>query len=505
MKQSRKLPLTYYNWVTMTGAYIASISLLLILLFLAVNLLFDMAPNPYLGIFLFLVMPAFLVFGLILIPIGAMRVRRRIKRGDDTGRPPSFKIDFSVPSHRRAVRITALSLAVLLFVGTVGAYQMYHFSESVTFCGKTCHGVMKPEYTAYQHSPHARVACAECHIGGGASWWAKSKISGAYQVYAVLTNNYPKPIPTPIQNLRPAQETCEQCHWPEKFYGAQQKRFNHFMYDEENTSWPIDLLLRTGGGDVRSGQNHGIHWHMNVGYDVEYIARDEKRQEIAWIRMKERKTGRALVYEDSETPLTEEERDSLPVRTMDCMDCHNRPSHIYNSPDNAIDLALSTDRIDASLPNIKSVAVAVMDKEYATDSDAHDSIASAITDYYAMKFPEILKSGRDTLQKTIATVQDAFSQNIFPEMKVRWDVYPNNLGHFASPGCFRCHNDRLVATTGETMATECTTCHSILSQGSGELAEVADSPEGLEFRHPEDIDEEWRETPCSDCHTGVQP
>ncbi len=489
----------------MTGVYIASVSLVLILLFLAVNLLFDMAPNPYLGIILYLVMPMFLVFGLILIPIGAVRTRRRIKRGDDSGKPPSFKIDFSIPSHRRTVRIGVLALALLLFVGSVGGYQMYHFSESVTFCGKTCHGVMKPEYTAYQHSPHARVPCAECHIGGGASWWAKSKISGAYQVYAVLTDRVPRPIPTPIRNLRPAQETCEQCHWPQKFYGAQQKQFNHFKYDEENTSWPINLLLKTGGGDARSGQNHGIHWHMNVGYDVEYIARDEQRQDIAWVKVRERDNGRSLIYEDSENPLTPEERDSLSVRRMDCMDCHNRPSHIYKSPDKAIDLALSTGRIDATLPNIKSVAVAVMDKEYTTESEALDSIATGIADYYAVESPKILKQRSAEVQKAIATVQDAFSQNIFPEMKVRWDVYPNNLGHFSSPGCFRCHNERLVATTGESMATECTTCHSILSQGSGDDVEVANSPKGLEFKHPEDIDEEWRETPCSDCHSGVQP
>ncbi len=505
MKHSRKLPTTYYNWLTMTGAYISSVTLLLILLFLGVNILFDIAPNPYLGIILFLVLPIILVMGLILIPIGVMRTRRRIKSGEDSGHPPSLKVDFGKPSHRRAVQVVGFSTIILLFVGTVGGYQVYHYSESVAFCGTTCHKVMKPEYVAYQNSPHARVACASCHIGDGADWWAKSKISGAYQVYAVLTDNFPTPIPTPIANLRPAQETCEKCHWPQKFYGAQQKRFNHFKYDEENTSWPIDILLKTGGGDERTGQNHGIHWHMNVGNDVEFVSRDSRHDDIAWIRVRERKSGRSLVYEDSENPMTAEERDTLSVRTMDCMDCHNRPSHVYNSPDAAIDLALSTGKIDRSLPNIKSVAVSVMDKEYLTESEAHDSIASAITDYYAVEYPEALEKQGAAIEEAIATVQYVFSQNIFPEMKVRWDVYPSNLGHFTSPGCFRCHNDRLVATTGQSMATECTTCHSILSQGSGEFAEVANTPLGLDFKHPEDIDEEWRETPCSDCHTGVQP
>ncbi len=505
MNRSRKLPTTYYNWLTMTGAYVSSVSLMLILLFWAVNLIFDFAPNPYLGIVLFLVLPMILMLGLVLIPIGVIRTNRRIKRGEDTGRPPSLKIDFGKPSHRRAVQVVGFSSVILLFVGTIGGYQVYHYSESVAFCGTTCHEVMKPEHVAYQNSPHARVPCASCHIGGGASWWAKSKISGAYQVYAVLTNKYPTPIPTPIKNLRPAQETCEQCHWPEKYYGAQQKRYNHFKYDEQNTSWPIDLLLKTGGGDERSGQNFGIHWHMNVGNDVEYICRDEQRQEIAWVRVRERKSGRSLVYENTENPLTQEERDTLEVRTMDCMDCHNRPSHIYNSPDKAIDLALSVGRIDATLPNIKSISVEVMDKEYSTEPEAFDSIATGITNFYAVEYPEILASRQSDIEEAIATVQDVFSKNIFPEMKVRWDVYPNNLGHLTSPGCFRCHNENLVATTGQTMHTECTTCHSILSQGSGELAEMASSPEGLEFKHPEDIDEEWQETLCSECHSGIQP
>ncbi len=505
MKHSRKLPTAYYNWLTMTGAYISSVSLILIMLFLGVNLLFDLAPNPYLGIILFLVLPMILMFGLILVPIGVIRTNRRIKSGEESGHPPSLKIDLGKPSHRRAVQVVGFSSVILLFAGTIGAYQMYHFSESVAFCGTTCHEVMKPEYVAYQHSPHARVPCASCHIGGGANWWAKSKVSGAYQVYSVLTNNYPRPIPTPIENMRPAQETCEQCHWPNKYYGAQQKRYNHFKYDETNTAWPIDLMLKTGGGDERSGQNFGIHWHMNVGNDVEYIPRDDKRQDIAWVRVRDRNNGRSLVYEDTENPLTPEERDTLEVRTMDCMDCHNRPSHVYKSPDKSIDLALSVGKIDSTLPNIKSIAVAVMDKEYTSESEAHDSVASGITDYYAVEYPEVLESRHEDITNAIATVQEAFSQSIFPEMKVRWDVYPNNLGHLTSPGCFRCHNDRLVATTGQSMATECTTCHSILSQGSGEFAEVASTPSGLDFKHPEDIDEEWRETLCSDCHTGVQP
>ena len=184
-------------------------------------------------------------------------------------------------SHRNAATIFAFGTVLVIFVSAVGGYQAFHYTESTEFCGATCHDVMYPEYTAYKHSPHARVACVECHIGPGADWWVQSKLSGAYQVYAVIADVYPRPIPTPIENLRPAQETCEQCHWPQKFFGGQQKRFNHYMYDEANTPWPINMLIKTGGGNPRTGQAEGIHWHMNIKNNVEYIARDEERQEVA--------------------------------------------------------------------------------------------------------------------------------------------------------------------------------------------------------------------------------
>ncbi|MCX6835633.1 MAG: NapC/NirT family cytochrome c, partial [candidate division Zixibacteria bacterium] len=333
MTLDRTLPANYYNWASMFGAYLASVALLLIILFLAISFFFDFASNPYLGIVQFLILPFLLVIGLVLIPIGAFWKRRRVRKGIGEDRRQWPRIDFNQKSHRNAAAVFGLGSVLVVFVSAVGSYQTFHYSESVSFCGQVCHQVMKPEYVAYQNSPHARVACVACHIGPGADWFVKSKLSGAYQVYAVLANNYPRPIPTPVANLRPAQETCEKCHWPEKFFGAQQKRFNHFMYDEANTSWPIDLLIRTGGGDPRTGQAHGIHWHMNIQNKIEYIARDHERQNIAWVRMTDRSSGRSVVYQDQDNPLSSEELTAAEMRTVDFMDCHNRPSHIYYSPD----------------------------------------------------------------------------------------------------------------------------------------------------------------------------
>jgi len=502
---NRFFPEIYYNWLSLFGGFIAAVALALILLFFGISMIFEFVANPYLGIVQFLILPVIMFFGLCLIPLGAFRIRRRIRKGKQGELHGWPLIDLNHKSHRNAVGIFAFGSILVILVSAVGSYQAFHYSESVEFCGKTCHEVMKPEYTAYQNSPHARVPCASCHIGPGAGWFVRSKLSGAYQVYAVLANNYPKPIPTPIKNLRPAQETCEQCHWPEKFFGAQEKRFNHYMYDEKNTHWPIDMLMKTGGGDLKTGQAQGIHWHMNTGFKIEYIGRDEKAQDIPWVRATELFTGRVTIYQNQQKPLTEEELANKLPRTMDCMDCHNRPSHIFDSPDHAVDIALLTDKVDKTLPKLKSVAVEAMSGEYATEKEAFHAIATKITEFYQTEYPALYQEKKKVIDDAILALQRSFSQNIFPEMKVRWTEYPGNLGHFASPGCMRCHNDVLASDKGLKITTDCNTCHSILSQGSGDMAEVSSSESGLEFVHPEDIGEEWKETGCFECHDGTQP
>ncbi len=500
-----RLPIYCYNWVSILGAYVAGLALVLILLFFGVSVFFEFATNPYLGIVQFLVLPAVFVSGLILIPIGMFLTRRRVVRQRSGDEYPWPRVDLNKRSHRNAATIFAFGSVIVIFVSAVGGYQTFHYSESVEFCGTTCHDVMKPEYVAYQNSAHARVPCAECHIGAGADWFVKSKLSGAYQVYAVLADVYSRPIPTPIENLRPAQETCEQCHWPAKFYGSQLKTFNHFMYDEGNKPWNIELLLQTGGGDDRYGTAHGIHWHMNIGFEIQYVARDHERQVIPWVRVRSRETGEVSIYQSEAAPLTAEELAGATRRTMDCVDCHNRPSHIYRSPDYAIDRGLLNGTIDRSLPQIKEVAVEAMDREYATEGDALKAIAKSLTEFYQQNYPDVYSSNGESIDAAIAAVQSAFSQNIFPEMRVRWSVYPGNLGHFGSPGCMRCHNSDLVNEKGVSVTNQCTACHTILSQGTTETIKRASDVDGLEFLHPEGIDEAWREMGCFECHSGIQP
>src|SRR5262249_20574069 len=261
------------------------------------------------------------------------------------------------------------------------------YTESVEFCGRLCHTVMNPEYTAYQQSPHARVACVDCHVGAGAGWYVRSKLSGAYQLYSVTFHKYPKPIPTPVENLRPAQETCETCHWPKKFWGAQLKVFTHYGSDEKNTPRQIRMLIKTGGGDPANGQPSGIHWHMNIGNEITYVSTDRQRQVIPWVQAKDKNTGRVTVYSVKDANQSEIAKGIK--RRMDCVDCHNRPTHIYVPPDRSVDNSLSSGRIDSSLPSIKQQAVAVLTTTYDSTEQAKKSIGAELQKFYQEKFPDI--------------------------------------------------------------------------------------------------------------------
>jgi len=216
----------FRNWLSLTGLVVVVGSLFSFFLLLLLDALAHFA-NPYVGILTYLVAPAFLVIGLFLALLGAFLRHRQILK--TSGPLPPLRIDLTRPRDRRLFGFFLAGSVLFLLISALGSYQTYHFTESVQFCGQACHGVMKPEYITYLHSPHARVACAECHIGKGANWYVRSKLSGTYQVYATMADKYPRPIPTPVKNLRPAQETCEECHWPKKFVGNLEHTFYYFL------------------------------------------------------------------------------------------------------------------------------------------------------------------------------------------------------------------------------------------------------------------------------------
>jgi hypothetical protein len=492
-------PSLIHNWISLAGIVLATSSFFAVACLIALDF-FRGFKNPYVGILTYVVAPAFLIAGLLMISAGALWERHRRRKLEPGVIPALPRIDLNVPRQRHAFMAVVVVTVVFLLSTAVGSYRTYQFTESVTFCGKTCHTVMKPEYTAYQESPHARVACVQCHIGPGAGWFVKSKLSGAYQVYATLVNNYPRPIPTPIQNLRPARETCEQCHWPQRFFGEVERDFHHYLPDEQNSPWTIRLLVKIGGGDPSFGAVGGIHWHMAIANKIEYIASDPERQVIPWVRLTDR-GGHVTVYQSTDNPLKPEQLAAAVPRLMDCIDCHNRPTHIYHSPVDSVDLALYTGRIQRAIPHIKKQAVDALAKKYATTADADHGIAVALTGFYESRDPAFAKTNAALITQAIAETKRIYAHNFFPGMNVTWRVYPDNVGHWDFPGCYRCHDGNHTSADGQTISHNCRACHILVAQGPEGKLET--NLEGLEFKHPVDISDLWQQMKCSDCHTGA--
>jgi nitrate/TMAO reductase-like tetraheme cytochrome c subunit len=485
------------NPISMAGVALSLVSLANIFLFFVIDLVAEHA-SPYIGILAYMVAPGFLICGLLLIAVGAWRERRR-KASAQPGEVARYpRIDLNDAAQRSAAMSFGAFLVVFVMISSAGSYKAYEYTDSVQFCGLTCHAVMHPEYTAYKLSPHARVTCAECHVGSGASWYVKSKFSGARQVFAAAFNTYPRPIPTPIHNLRPAQDTCEQCHWPKKFYGAQLKVFTHYANDETNTPREIRLLIKTGGGDPATGAPAGIHWHMNIANKIDYVAADEQRQVIAYIHVTDMQ-GRVTEYYAKDSKLTKEQVAKADKHRMDCIDCHSRPSHIYVPPDQAVDESLLARKLDSSLPYIKQQAVSALTGKYDTTQAALQGIAHDMEGFYENKYPDVAKAKQLEIRNAIDEVQQIFQRTTFPEMKLNWQTHPNNLGHFYFNGCFRCHDGQHVSPEGKVISKDCDTCHTVLSQEQGGVS-VAAAPK-INFQHPVDLGD-MTQVNCSDCHTG---
>ncbi len=486
--------------VSLSGAALAAVSFGLII-FLFILEAFSEHSKPYMGILTFIIMPLFLTAGLVLVGWGVLRERRRRRAGKSSeGNLP--RINLNNPKHRTAFAFFSFVTIVFVGLSAFGSYKAYEFTDSDQFCGEMCHSVMSPEYTAYQFSPHARVGCAQCHIGSGAQWFVKAKISGSYQVYSVMFNKYSKPIQTPIDNLRPAQQTCEQCHWPKHFFSEKEKISTYFLSDSQNTKWTLNLLIKIGGGNNDEGPTSGIHWHMNIANEITYAPYDRARQIIPWVKIRHA-NGKETVYRSTEMKLTGNELENIEKRRFDCIDCHNRPTHIYHHPAASVNQAMSIGWIDDKIPFIKNVSVRALQSDYTSKPIALDSIRTTITDFYRTHYPQVMQAKAGRLERAVLEVQKIYTRNFFPEMKVSWKGFPDNIGHVYSLGCFRCHDGKHVSESGKVLSRDCNICHTILAQkfenGTQRLA-----LEGIEYRHPVDIGNAWKEMNCSDCHNDEQ-
>jgi hypothetical protein len=489
---------SFYNWMSLAGFVIAANSLLVILVLFLFSL-FSAQSNTYLGLYIYIIVPMFLVIGLIMIPLGiVLRIRKKETITEDSENWPVFNLNDK--KFRSGFITISVITVLLLLVSAMGSYQAFRYTESVEFCGKLCHKVMEPEYVSYQHSPHARVACVECHVGEGADWYMKSKLSGLYQVYSVTFKKYARPIETPLHSLRPARETCERCHWPEKFYSRKLVNIRSYLTDSASTEWNNSLMMKIGPEYSSLGLTEGIHWHINKDFKIEYVSATSDRESIPWVKMTNMKTGEVKTFMDSENPMDQAALDTIPSRTMDCMDCHNRPSHLYNSPTFYINNAMVAGKIPKDIPYIKKAAMEALKTSYTTMDSAMTLIDSTIVGFYKENYPDIYTKEEGRITAAITAIQAEYKVNAFPYMRVDATRYLNHIGHLESDGCFRCHSDRHKTEKGETISRDCDLCHYIVNQGPTGNVTASSTDKSLEFVHPVEIKGAWKTAFCSECH-----
>ncbi len=449
------------NWISRAGVFVVT-AVTVFFIFLLPSVLTGSVSHPYLGILAFLILPGVFVFGLVLIPVGLYIDR---KRGGSRLLEPSER-SWSHPMLRQLVIFIGVTTALNIVIFSQLTYRAVHFMDSTQFCGTACHQVMAPEYASYQNSPHSRVNCVQCHIGPGAEWAAKAKISGIRQVFKVLFNTYSRPTPAPVHDLRPARDTCEGCHWPQKFATDRVRVISKYADDETNSVTKSVLLMRIGGGPIRRGI-HGVH--LAEGVTIRYRPSDDKRQTIPWVELQ--RAGQAsTVY--LAKGFNAADAGKYELRTMDCIDCHNRPTHTYDMPESGVDRAMAEGRMSSALPFAKKISVELLKKEYKAGMD--QEIVNSFVEFYRTKYPDVFAKDKPAIESSAATLQALYRRNVFPDMKVTWGTYPNNIGHMDFPGCFRCHDDEHTAPGGKTIGQDCSACHELLASDEKEPKVLAD-------------------------------
>ncbi len=487
MRITNYLPRLWSNWISLTGTILATVAGCVLLLALASSLILG-GDNVYFATFALLIGPAIFIAGLLLIPIGQWFERRR--KRDETEDEASLregvaKLLENPVLRRRILFIALMTVGNILLLGTVG-HQAVEFMDTPRFCGTVCHNVMQPEYTAYQRSPHSRVPCVACHIGSGASAFVKSKVDGLRQVWGVLTGDFARPVETPVRSLRPSRDTCERCHWPTKFHGNRILHTVHYDTDRDNSRTDTVMLLHVGGANPRANTIEGIHWHVNPRIEIRYEALDAKRAKVGKVsvfrdgKLLEEFEAPAASSEDGDEQAAEATVHEL--RTMDCVDCHNRPTHRYDgSPSDALDHGLSEGLLDPKVPFLKAMALPILSKEDTPRDQAEVLFEQQLRAAYEAKHKDAMPSD-EALAEAAKGMAALYRRNVFPYMHVGWDTYPRHIGHRGNEmdtfGCFRCHDDEHATKSGKTISQDCDLCHTSLAEDEA-LDELSDEVKAL--------------------------
>jgi hypothetical protein len=440
--------------ISQIGVALTTASALLFIFLLLVQS-FGFLGGPYSGILVFILVPAFFVVGLVLIPVGRWLEHRRSAAG--LAAPEWPRLDLNDPAIRRAVFLVAAATFVNLAIVSIASYGTVKYTESQAFCGQACHTVMEPEFVAHQLGNHGRVHCVACHVGPGAGGFLGAKLNGTRQLALALTGGYSRPIPTPIEGLPSVANSCESCHQPDRFIGDVIKVVDEHADDEANTQTKTTLRLHVGGPIAGSGTGAGIHWHMNRANVVEYVATDAKREQIPYVRVS---TPDGRVREYFAEGVTRAQIDGKPRRRMDCLDCHSRPAHRFAStPEREVDAAIGAGQINSKIPFIRREAVRALRGSYATRDIAFREIDRSVRAAMNARLPHTFEEA--DLRQAIGVTQAIYRANVFPSMKVGWGTYADQMGHTTSTGCFRCHDESHKTMDGIAIRQECELCHAI--------------------------------------------
>ena len=399
----------------LAGVVLTTVSAVLFLVVFVADL-FGLHTNPYLGVVFFLLLPGVFLLGLALILLG--------------GWPRTWpRIDLNDPAQRTTLMLVFVLTIANVVIVSLAAYRGVEYMDSVAFCGQVCHTVMKPEFVAHQFGPHANVKCVDCHVAPGASGFIASKTSGTRRLLAELRGSYSTPIVPAARQLPTARETCEQCHAPQAVHSDRIRRVVEYADNEKNVESATKLTMHVGV----------IHRHL--ASNIEFIATDKERQTIPYVRVT---NGDGRVREFVAAGTTPEQIARGERRRMDCMDCHNRPSHVIApTPERPVNEMMARGAIPLTLPFVHRESV----KALKAGNPA------ALRAFYRTPGPDV--------DRAVVAVQAIYDRNVFPAMKVTFGSYPDNIGHIDSRGCFRCHDDQHMSKDGAKIAQDCETCHAI--------------------------------------------
>lgn len=409
--------------------------------------------NPYVGIVLDLFLPGLFILGLAVIPIGIwLRRRQLIAAGQVPATYPT--IDLQNPAFRHGIEVVLLFTFINFVIVGTASYRGVAYMDSPHFCGQSCH-VMAPQWAAYQESPHSHVDCVQCHVGSGMKSYVQAKVNGTKQLVEVTFHTWPTPIRASLNALRPARETCEACHSPTRFTGEKLLVKTTFGDDEKNSMTRTVLVLHLGGVDSVSHRT-GIHGHHLNNF--EYVATDNEAQTILSVTATNPDGSKTTyVSSDVKGPI------HGVTRTMDCMDCHNQATHVFQTAEEAVDEAMVDGTPSADLPFVHKEGLQLIQATYSSQAEAGQKIVAGLDSFYQKQYPDVWNTQRAKVDAAARRLVAIYDRNVFPDMKVTWGTYPNNIGHMAYPGCFRCHDGSHTSKDGKTLSNDCSLCHNILA------------------------------------------